>query len=174
MKRALLILLLLCTPAFAEVLLVTVKTDGTSYKITDTELASGFAPQVYSGGQYTFTKDGAPVASGNFPLPSEVVLERFNSDGTIDGEIKRQTGTFTVALPANISADSVTLADTSGRTIGTASVDLDIGIDAQELSEESDLFIRYEWVYLLLKWFVILGVLIFALRFAWRKLRTNK
>lgn len=175
MKRFLILLLLLCTPVFAEVLFVTVKTDGTTYKIVDTEVAPGFAPQVYSGGRYTFTQDAKTSASGYFPIPGEVVLERFNPDGTIDGERRRQTGTFTVALPANVAADSLTLADTNGQPIGTVKVDLEKdGMNLEELAQEGDFFIRYEWLYLLLKWIIILGLVIFGLRFAWKKLRTKK
>lgn len=158
--------LLLTTVSFADqILLVTVKTDGTTYTITDTELGSGYAPQVYTGGQYTLANNGQTVATGNFPLPGEVVLERFNADGTIDGEIQRQKGTFTIAIPANVTADSVTLADAGGRTIGTANIDLEPAeLDLTELANEGDFLIRYEWLWLLVKWIVIIAVVIMIIR----------
>lgn len=160
------IALMLATTAFADqILLVTVKTDGTTYKITDTELSSGYAPQVYTGGQYTLTKDGQTVATGNFPLPGEVVLERFNTDGTIDGEIQRQRGTFTVAIPANVSADSVSLFDSNARPIGSADINMDTTeLNLDEIASEGSFFITYEWLLLLVKWIVIIVIVVVVIR----------
>lgn len=167
MKKFLLLLLLLCTPVIAEqILLVTLKADGTSYKITDTQMSEGFAPLIHSGGQYSLTKNGQVVARGNFALPGEVVLERFNSDGTIDGEIQRQKGTFTVAIPAtNLTFDEVSLADSSAKPIGTADVTFESEeLDLEEIANEGDFFIRYEWLWLLVKWIVIIAVVIVVIR----------
>lgn len=158
-------LLLATTVVADQILIVTVKTDGSTYRITDTELGSGYAPQVYSGGQYTLSSGGQVVAAGNFPLPGEVILERFNADGTIDGEIQRQEGTFTVAIPANTTADSVTLFDTNGRTIGSADIDMEpVELDLNEIASEGTFFIRYEWLWLLVKWVVLIVVVIVVVR----------
>ncbi len=167
--------LLLTTAALADqVLFVTLKTDGTTYKITDTELGLGYAPQVYSGGQYALSKDGQLVSAGNFLLPGEVVLERFNSDGTIDGEIQLQKGTFTVAIPVNGSADSVSLFDSNARPIGSADIEMDsTELDLNEIANEGSFFIKYEWLLLLVKWIVIIVVVVVIIRklLNWRKTR---
>ena len=182
------IMLLLATLAAAQsqdIYMLTLSIKDGKAQVIKKELARGYVPQVYGGASIT-VKDssGTLLYTGNFDLPSKVVMEKFFPDGRIEGDHLPFEGQLVVFAPAFEKGKEVELKDERGNAL--AKIDVtelkpkstsgasETDPKLKEFAASSGFLIKYAWVFLLIAIIIAIGLVIYAIIRLIRKLRKKE
>lgn len=162
--KYILVFILLASFVAAEPLYLLTIEDG---KVVDKQLIDGYAPDSIGEGVYELRSGKDTLSKGSFVVPKELIMEKFHEDGTIEGEYIEYEGAYTVLVPANEEADDVVLKD-GDKEIATVDV---TKLTVEGSSKSTEFFLRYEWLFIILKWILILIAAIVGIRYGIKKLR---
>jgi hypothetical protein len=170
---ALLIVSLAHVAAAEDLYALTFSSENGKVSLVGKELISGTAPQYAGDAQYSvLDASGTQVGQGPLSVPEGAVMERFSSDGTIDGEVAPVQ--FTVIVPAAAGAQEVVLRDAGGIEIARTDVaDIEsAGMTVDELDSVA-FFTQYAWLMLALLIVAALAGIVVGI-VIWRKRRAKK